>query len=55
MTLPPSLALTNSMPITDATIDTAPSTNGYKIALFPLSVEAKRSPPNNIVAIIVTA
>ena len=28
MTLPPSLALTNEAPITEATIDTAPNTRG---------------------------
>ena len=54
MTLPPSFALTNNAPITEATIDTAPKTSGYITALVA-SAPLKTKPPSSIVAMMVTA
>ena len=53
MILPPSRVLTKNVPMTDATIDTAPSSNGYSTAFTPSACMV--SPASSMVATTVTA
>ena len=41
--------------MTEAIMDTAPRTNGYKMALLAFSVPEKIKLPNSMVAMMVTA
>ncbi len=50
---PPSFTLTNSVPMIEAMIDTAPSSSGYSTALAPTSLTIRL--PSSMVAITVTA
>ena len=53
MILPPSLTLTKKVPATEATIDTAPSSSGYSMALTPSACMVR--PASSMVATSVTA
>jgi hypothetical protein len=53
MILPPGVAFTKKVPITDARIETPPSTSGYSTPFGPTSVAITTA--SNIVAMMVTA
>jgi hypothetical protein len=53
MILPPSLAFTKKVPTTEATIDTAPSSSGNRMAFKPSDCMVR--PASSMVATTVTA
>ena len=50
---PPAPTFTNSVPMIEAMIDTAPSSSGYSTASLPALLSVR--PPSSMVAITVTA